>query len=338
MVTRGLIQTARDYVYALELSHVIYKSTMAELEFAGVFRADIVIAFDTYQAMQSARKIAAVYELPVQVVIQKNIFSDAYKKQQHISWWQSWLYTRALQNVDSIVAGSKLIQRTCAKQLPEMQAKISLRLQHFDISTYAHLSPSDVLQTRFPKYSVFVVFYGPLTHESGALDALDAVSPLFRYPAVSMVFLGEGPLQNEIERVARERGVLERVIINPHELTLEHVLPNAHILVQPGGTDAVVEVPLAAALAGVPVVAGDDSLVHELFVHNETALVCPVGDVTCLQTSLISLLNDNALRRRLARAAKAEVGERIEFNKDSYTVALYDSLLTILGRDDAESI
>jgi glycosyltransferase involved in cell wall biosynthesis len=61
--------------------------------------------------------------------------------------------------------------------------------------------------------------------------------------------------------------------------------------------------------AGTPIVASDTGGIPELIRHEETGLLVPPRDAQALAAAIERLHGDEALRRRLAEAARRRLGE-----------------------------
>jgi glycosyltransferase involved in cell wall biosynthesis len=67
-----------------------------------------------------------------------------------------------------------------------------------------------------------------------------------------------------------------------------------------------------AAFAGTPIVSTDVGIMGEVLQADVGALICPVGDVACLARQIARLIEDENLRRHLARNAKSAAEEHLQ--------------------------
>jgi colanic acid/amylovoran biosynthesis glycosyltransferase len=127
--------------------------------------------------------------------------------------------------------------------------------------------------------------------------------------------IGEGPLRSALEtRVDRQglSGLVELVGARSQTEVREalsaatiFVLPS---LIAPGGDRDGIPVSLMEAMAaGAPVVSTRVSGIPELIEEEREGLLVPPGDSPALADALARLLDDAALRRRLATGARAKV-------------------------------
>ncbi len=149
-------------------------------------------------------------------------------------------------------------------------------------------------------------------------------------PNARVVLAGSGPYRPTLERVARERGVADRVhFLGWREDTLT-VLSALDVFVHPtllerlpfrGNVELLGKVPLAPSLAGealgravleacaagVPVVATDAGGHRDVITDGETGLLVPVAEPPALAEAVTRLLTHPAEARALAAAAQQRV-------------------------------
>jgi glycosyltransferase involved in cell wall biosynthesis len=150
------------------------------------------------------------------------------------------------------------------------------------------------------------VFVGRLTRQKTLRVALEALA---RVPAARLALVGDGPLRTELEIAAGELGVADRT-------RFVGALPRPGVLAYLAGARAALltsdweNLPHAAveALAvGTPVVSTAVGGVPEVVHDDENGLLVEAGDVVGVAAALQRLLEDDALRARLAAAARPSV-------------------------------
>jgi glycosyltransferase involved in cell wall biosynthesis len=137
-----------------------------------------------------------------------------------------------------------------------------------------------------------------------------------------MDVVGEDTLGGEIQRLARELGLAERVRFHGF-MTQRELLPlmrAAHVLVMSSRHEAGPLAVLEAAALGVPTVG--TAVGHVAEWAPEAALAVPVADEHSLAAALRQVLSDEALRLRLGRAAWT----RAVWEDADYTAACFEAL------------
>ena len=84
-----------------------------------------------------------------------------------------------------------------------------------------------------------------------------------------------------------------------------------------GNRDGLPTVLIEAMALGVPCISTDVTGIPELIVDNETGLCIPQGDAEALASALATMLDDKALRRRLARAGRRRIEKDFDQTKNS---------------------
>jgi phosphatidylinositol alpha-1,6-mannosyltransferase len=135
-------------------------------------------------------------------------------------------------------------------------------------------------------------------------------------PDVALLLVGGGPYRSTLERLAREQGVADRVVITGSvpwaELAAHYAAGDVFAMpcrTRRAGLD--VEglgiVYLEASATGLPVVGGDSGGAPDAVREGETGYVVPGLDQPALAQRLIALLTDTALAQRLGAAGRAWV-------------------------------
>ena len=139
---------------------------------------------------------------------------------------------------------------------------------------------------------------------------LDLVRSTAAIEGATLVIAGDGELRDEVESLAAELGVAERVRILGYveDMGAWYSAFDAFLLTSLNEGAPVVAI--EAQAAGVPVVATDAGGTRTVVDDGETGYVVPIGDVAALAERLTRLRDDGALRSALGRTAAARMRER----------------------------
>lgn len=134
-------------------------------------------------------------------------------------------------------------------------------------------------------------------------------------PAARLTIVGEGPLEEDLKRLAGELGVARQVafpgFLRPTELN--EVLRSAHAFLHPsrmtarGDQEGVPNSLLEAMATGLPVVATRHGGIPEAVRHGESGWLVEEEDLAGLVAGLEKLAADPALCREWGKAARAAV-------------------------------
>jgi glycosyltransferase involved in cell wall biosynthesis len=160
--------------------------------------------------------------------------------------------------------------------------------------------------------AVLVCAVGNLIERKGhafLINALADVTAAAPDAPWHLAIAGEGVERPTLERLARERGVVDRVHLLGHRKDVADVLAASDIFVMPSLWEGLPLAVLEAMFAGTAVVASGISGIPEAIVSEESGLLVPPGAVPPLADALKRLVHDGALRRRLAEAGRARARE-----------------------------
>jgi glycosyltransferase involved in cell wall biosynthesis len=150
------------------------------------------------------------------------------------------------------------------------------------------------------------VFAGRLTEQKALPIALEALRDL---PAARLAIVGDGPELASLTGRVRELGLTERVTFTgslPREAVLRY-LAGARAAVLPSAWENLPHAAVEALSVGTPVVATAVGGVPEVVHDGENGLLVAPGDVPAFTEAMRSVLEDDALRARLAAAAQPSV-------------------------------
>jgi len=155
-----------------------------------------------------------------------------------------------------------------------------------------------------------LLFVGRLAAVKGLNLLLDAFMEIAqRRPGCELTLVGDGPERAEIKQRVREMGLESQVTFTGYQSPekVGEYLAKTDVFVLPSFAEGVPVVLMEAMAAGVPVVATRVAGVTELVDHETSGLVVPPGDCKSLSEAIDRLLDDGAMRQRMAEAGRARV-------------------------------
>jgi glycosyltransferase involved in cell wall biosynthesis len=133
------------------------------------------------------------------------------------------------------------------------------------------------------------------------------------YPDLHLLIVGDGPIQGQLERVALESGVRERVTFTgrvPYHEVGEHVAA-MHIAVSPRATFYASPMKILEYMAmGKALVAPRMPNIEDVVEHGRTGLLFEAERVGALSAAIRDLVNDAPLRRDLGLRARRMIETR----------------------------
>ncbi len=131
-----------------------------------------------------------------------------------------------------------------------------------------------------------------------------------------LIFAGDGPERNNLERLCRDLGLCERVIFVGKVSDTSHVLEISDLFILPSETESFGLAALEAMAVGVPVISSNTGGIPEVNIQGETGYLSEVGDVEDMAKNAIHLLRNEKLL--------------LEFRQNALTRAKVFSLKNVL--------
>ena len=150
----------------------------------------------------------------------------------------------------------------------------------------------------------------PLVFALGRLHVNKAFDTLFRAiaetPDAYLWLAGEGPLRNELESLARNLGIAERLRFLGWQWDPWPSFAAADVYVVPSRHEPLGSVLLEGWMMGVPMVAAASQGPSWLIKDEETGLLVPIDNVHAMAAAIRRLIDDRGFADRLARQGRAE--------------------------------
>jgi glycosyltransferase involved in cell wall biosynthesis len=156
-----------------------------------------------------------------------------------------------------------------------------------------------------------ILFVGRLVEFKGAEFLIKAASEVQRqFPAVELVLIGDGPLRNDLERLAKQSLRRYRFLgLRTYEevcnwMNRASVLCMPSVTLRSGEAEGFGMVCAEAQAVGKPVVAFASGGISEIISHGNTGFLAAERDWQTLAGYLMTLLQSAELRERFGRAAR----------------------------------
>lgn len=148
-----------------------------------------------------------------------------------------------------------------------------------------------------------VVTVARVTYQKGVDVLIDCIQQMSKtHPGYRFVVVGDGPELSNMEALAKEKAVTDKLIFAGRSENPFLYLRAADLMLLTSRWEALPVSIVEAFQTGTPVVATDCSGVHQLVDTNVGACV-PIGDVDAICNAVASILNDDDKRQQMADAA-----------------------------------
>ena len=125
------------------------------------------------------------------------------------------------------------------------------------------------------------------------------------FPQCKFIFLGKGPLLNDMKGLANSLNVRKYCIFAGFRDDIEYIIPRLSILVHPAMMEGLGVSVLQAMACKVPVIATDAGGLKDIIIHNSTALLIKrnVDIASSISYNIKLLLKDKSLKEHLVSNA-----------------------------------
>jgi glycosyltransferase involved in cell wall biosynthesis len=179
----------------------------------------------------------------------------------------------------------------------------------------------------------------PVVLTTARLEKMKGLSYLLEaavlVPEAMFLLAGEGPLRGELESLAGEFGISDRVVFLGFRQDVGELLASCDFLVLPSLFEGLPLSILEAMAAGKAVVASQTGGNGEAVIHEETGLLVPPGDPERLASAIRRLITEPGLSRRFGDAGRSRLLREFTAGRmvEQYH-ATYQALLQSKGAAD----
>jgi glycosyltransferase involved in cell wall biosynthesis len=142
-----------------------------------------------------------------------------------------------------------------------------------------------------------------------------------------LLVVGDGPARDQVKGCLGEEDVYFLGELNENKI--RSILSAGDIFVWPSVNEAYGMAMLEAQAMGLPVIAGNTGGVGDIIRHNETGLLCEVGNAEAFSQSILFLLTEPDKRKSMSNLAIKVV--RFEHSIDRVAAILDDHLMGLLS-------
>lgn len=174
---------------------------------------------------------------------------------------------------------------------------------------------------------ILITYVGRLIAGKGVGDLLHAFAKL-PDNAAHLLIIGTGPQESELKRLANKLNIYRRLTFYGDTPWLKAIalMKDADIIVNPSYTEGLPTAVIEAALCRRAVIATNVGGTPEIIQHEQSGYLVPPKNPAALRQALQTLISEEALRRRLGKAAYTAVINRFTW---AGAVAAYQQLFNV---------
>lgn len=301
------------------------KVAKQELTFGGTFRPDIVLAKDVFEAGYAGRMIAKKHKRAFQVHASDDFFDPYFKDADKRNNWRLIMAGSVLKQALSLRTPSEYLKSRIEEKYPHLAGQVALLPIFYNLDAWAAAPALFDVRARYPEFRFILLHISnmnELAHTDVAIDGLFYI--LRQYPTIGLVIVGDGPQLDKLVKTVFDYELQNQIVFETPDIDVLSLMRSAQLLIHTSEEGQQEEIVLKAATVGLPIVAGSRGVVAELFVDEESILICPVDSPPCFGEKVNRLLNENQLRIKLAMNARDTVFASIEQDYGTY-MAVYQA-------------
>src|SRR5438094_5494528 len=218
---------------------------------------------------------------------------------------------------DGIICCSNYMLDHIQHQLGAVNAKIRVIPNGVEVSRFKRDGPPHLIPTGVSENRKVILFVGRIVREKGIFTLLEALDELRnRGKNVSLVFVGEGPLKEDLAKEILWRKLSDRVKLAGFvgEKKLVSLYNSSDAFVLPSHYEPFGMVALEAMASRIPVVVSDVGGLSEIIEDGITGVKVPASDPRALAEGILRVLDNRELSERLKENAYQAVQERYRWD------------------------
>ena len=141
--------------------------------------------------------------------------------------------------------------------------------------------------------------------------------------------MGDGEEENKLKEYISELNIKQHVVFFDYKTNPQAFIRKADLLVLPSSEEGFGRVLLEAMDVGTPVIGTRIGGIPEIIEHGTNGLLVDYGDIEALKKSIIEILEDKLLRKKLIQGGHEIVN--LKFRVETYQEKLENIYDTLLG-------
>ena len=207
-----------------------------------------------------------------------------------------------------------------------------------DISRFNNTASKADLRTKLNLSidSFYWIFVGRIHRHKGIIELIDAFNAFDKLnPKKSQLLIIGGlddartDLTHDWTKTTEEDN--PNIKFHGFRSNVEEWLSASDVLVFPSYREGFPNVPLQAAVLGIPIIATDINGCNEIVTNGKNGLLVPIQDVDSILRSMQSLYENSSLREKMSRWSKMHVP--MKYDRRVFHEKLIEEYITLLSKD-----
>jgi glycosyltransferase involved in cell wall biosynthesis len=229
-------------------------------------------------------------------------------------------YRSAAKLVNGFVAVSDEVKNSMVRIIGPIGDKTTVICNGVDTERYQQ--PIDRAAVRqqidIAEEDYLIIVLATFKKQKGHRYLIEAMSSLVqKHPQLHTIFVGDGPLREEIEIQIAELNLGNHIHLLGSRHDIPQLLGASDLFVLPSLWEGLAMALLEGMATGLPVVASEVSGTIQVVIPGETGFLVPPGDVECLGEAIEKLLCDPTLAQAMGAAGRKRVQAEFSARKQA---------------------
>jgi len=205
-------------------------------------------------------------------------------------------------STDVIICASEAIKKEWQDR--NTKGKLTVIYPPFDIAKMPSLQGKSIKSN--DNWVIGIV--GRLSEEKRHIDLLKAFASISKkFPAATLLIVGDGYLRQDLERTANESGIREKVTFAGFQENVYEYLGKIDLFVLPSRTEGSPLSILEAMAMGLPVIATNIGGIPEIVINEVTGLLVTLENIDELSGAIAKLLSNPTMMQQMGENGKKRV-------------------------------
>ena len=250
--------------------------------------------------------------------------------------FKNFLKKKFLRKTNEVIAVSESNRQFLLKSYPFLKERITTIHNGIDIKTIQkellHFTNQEKKRIRHElfqsKNGQIILSIAALHPRKGLKYLLKAFAEVVHnFKDLKLVIVGEGPEQKELEKLSKNLGIDNKVVLLGYQQIISQLLKSSDLFVLPSIKEAFGLVLLEAMAVGVPIVATEVGGIPEIIQNHKNGELVEAANSKDLAEKIQELLKNTALREKLAFIGLHEVKKFSVEQMAKKTQEVYDKVL-----------
>lgn len=248
-------------------------------------------------------------KLPLQVQLHTDAWSPYFRYAGPLNWFRvTVLAPLVLKRADSVRVVSEKIKRDVIIHARLPARKIFVLPVFVDVYTYARSPIIIDLHKQYPQWETIILMASRLSKEKNILLAIKVFGRiLVKHPKVGLVIVGQGKEFARLSGFVSRHHLKNNVVFEDWQNDLVSYYRTADIFINTSKYEGYGMSLIEAGASGCVVLTTKVGVGYDMLEDGRNAFVCPVGDEDCLSRKLVTLLENNNLRKTFGSELQKDV-------------------------------